>query len=92
MIEAKTVKSFKYKIYSNRVVVEQKLTTGKSKIKPSGTTSTIKLSILVDGSNSENEVQRLYKLSKEIITRYKCCFVLLSEISQTQLRYKLEII
>ena len=91
MTKTKTVKSFKYKIYSDRVVIEQRETTDVILLKPSKRTSTIKLSILVDGTNSVNELQRLYKLAKEIIKQYKCCFVLLSEISQTQLRYKLEI-
>ncbi len=92
MMKPKIVKSFKYKIYSDRVVVEQIVTTDATILTPLRKTSIIKLSILVDGTNSINELQRLYKLTKEIIKQYKCCFVLLSEIAQTQLRYKLEII
>jgi|GEM_PF-4393103 len=92
MMKTKTINSFRYKIFKNRVVVEQRVVVVKDNLNSLKKTSIIKLSILVEDTDSINELQRLYRLVKDIINQYKCCFVLLSEISQTKLRYKLEII
>lgn len=92
MMITKTVKSFKYKIYENRVVVEQKTVKPLSSNKLLENTSIVRLSILLDEADNVNEIQRLYRLANDIIQKYKCCFVLLSEIAQTRLRYKLEIL
>ena len=91
-MNTKTVNSFKYKIYKDRVVIEQRVVISTYELKTPSSNSIVKLSIILDDSDNVNELQRMYKLAKDIIRQYSCCFVLLSEISQTQLRYKLEII
>ena len=89
MLEVKTVKSFKYKLHKGRVVVEQK-TVEFEPFTSNTLEKTVRLSIWGDSGIEQLELWRIYKMA--IVKRYQCCFLLLSEVTQSRLRYKLEII
>lgn len=90
MIQKDELKIFRFKIFNDRIVVQQ--TINKNVLDNTERHyPTLKLSIILDAPY-EGEVRRLYNLIRQILKQTKCCFELLAEVLQSRISYRLELI
>lgn len=90
MNDKNELKIFKYRVLSDRVVVQQTLNK-KVMSNAERRYPILRLSIILEGPNSD-EVHRLYRLVRHILLETKCCFALLSRVLESKITYRLEII